>query len=127
MSTNRLKERLDKGPVICAEGFLFEIERRGYMASGEFQAAHSEAHDDHGVEKTGRGGQARHQGKPLGKTVGAVVELIEDLLHHEDAQKQHRIGKHHGQHRHAHHAEGKYLDQGGLKSLSAEGDALLWC
>ena len=32
--TNILKERLDKGPVICAEGFLFEIERRGYMASG---------------------------------------------------------------------------------------------
>ena len=26
--TNILKERLDKGPVICAEGFLFEIERR---------------------------------------------------------------------------------------------------
>ena len=36
MSTNRLKERLDNGPVICAEGFLFEIEKRGYMASGEF-------------------------------------------------------------------------------------------
>ena len=35
MSKNLLK-RLDKGPVICAEGFLFEIERRGYMASGEF-------------------------------------------------------------------------------------------
>ena len=33
---NELKQRLDKGPVICAEGFLFEIERRGYMASGEF-------------------------------------------------------------------------------------------
>ena len=31
-----LLERLDSGPVICAEGFLFEIERRGYMASGEF-------------------------------------------------------------------------------------------
>ncbi len=31
-----LKQRLDAGPVICAEGFLFEIERRGYMASGEF-------------------------------------------------------------------------------------------
>ena len=29
MSTNKLKERLDKGPVICAEGFLFEIEKRG--------------------------------------------------------------------------------------------------
>jgi len=31
-----LIERLDYGPVICAEGFLFEIERRGYMSSGEF-------------------------------------------------------------------------------------------
>ena len=31
-----LLERLNSGPVICAEGFLFEIERRGYMASGEF-------------------------------------------------------------------------------------------
>ena len=36
MSKESLKERLDKGPVICAEGFLFEIEKRGYMASGEF-------------------------------------------------------------------------------------------
>jgi len=36
MSKENLKDRLDKGPVICAEGFLFEIERRGYMASGEF-------------------------------------------------------------------------------------------
>ena len=36
MTKESLKERLDKGPVICAEGFLFEIERRGYMASGEF-------------------------------------------------------------------------------------------
>ena len=35
MSKN-LVTRLNKGPVICAEGFLFEIERRGYMASGEF-------------------------------------------------------------------------------------------
>tara|TARA_Y100000590_G_scaffold53921_1_gene56287 strand:- start:1112 stop:2176 length:1065 start_codon:yes stop_codon:yes gene_type:complete len=31
-----LLERLNAGPVICAEGFLFEIERRGYMSSGEF-------------------------------------------------------------------------------------------
>ena len=36
MTKKNLKERLDKGPVICAEGFLFEIERRGYMSSGEF-------------------------------------------------------------------------------------------
>ena len=31
-----LLERLEIEPVICAEGFLFEAERRGYMASGEF-------------------------------------------------------------------------------------------
>ena len=31
-----LIDRLNTGPVICAEGFLFEIERRGYMSSGEF-------------------------------------------------------------------------------------------
>ena len=36
MNKRNLKERLDKGPVICAEGFLFEIEKRGYMSSGEF-------------------------------------------------------------------------------------------
>ena len=31
-----LLERLRNKPVICAEGFLFEAERRGYMSSGEF-------------------------------------------------------------------------------------------
>ena len=36
MTTNILKERLDEGPVICAEGFLFEMEKRGYLTSGEF-------------------------------------------------------------------------------------------
>ncbi|PIE71360.1 MAG: homocysteine methyltransferase [Deltaproteobacteria bacterium] len=36
MSENKLINALDKGPVICAEGFLFELERRGYLTSGEF-------------------------------------------------------------------------------------------
>ena len=39
MSKNKkrgLIDRLNVGPVICAEGFLFEIEKRGYMSSGEF-------------------------------------------------------------------------------------------
>ena len=31
-----LQQRLETGGVLCAEGFLFEIERRGYMASGAF-------------------------------------------------------------------------------------------
>ena len=33
---DRLTARLDSGPVICAEGFLFELERRGYLTAGEF-------------------------------------------------------------------------------------------
>ena len=36
MNKKNLIERLNEGPVICAEGFLFEIERRGYMSSGQF-------------------------------------------------------------------------------------------
>src|SRR4051795_8960000 len=31
-----LTARLNAGPVICAEGFLFELERRGYLSAGEF-------------------------------------------------------------------------------------------
>src|SRR5438876_8921277 len=39
MATNEkpaLLDRLDKGPVICAEGYLFELERRGYLQAGAF-------------------------------------------------------------------------------------------
>ncbi len=37
MTTKRsLLERLNQGGVVCAEGFLFEMERRGYLSSGEF-------------------------------------------------------------------------------------------
>jgi len=31
-----LLERLEAGPVICAEGYLFEFERRGYLQAGAF-------------------------------------------------------------------------------------------
>jgi betaine-homocysteine S-methyltransferase len=31
-----LTERLADGPVICAEGYLFELERRGYLQAGAF-------------------------------------------------------------------------------------------
>ena len=29
-------QRLDTGPVICAEGYVFELERRGYLQAGAF-------------------------------------------------------------------------------------------
>src|SRR5713101_2614937 len=31
-----LLQRLDQGPVICAEGYVFELERRGYLQAGSF-------------------------------------------------------------------------------------------
>ena len=31
-----LIQRLDKGPIICAEGYLFAMERRGYLTAGAF-------------------------------------------------------------------------------------------
>ncbi|MDQ3188596.1 MAG: homocysteine S-methyltransferase family protein [Pseudomonadota bacterium] len=31
-----LMQRLEQGPVICAEGYVFELERRGYLQAGAF-------------------------------------------------------------------------------------------
>ena len=31
-----LRQRLEAGPLICAEGYLFELERRGYLQAGAF-------------------------------------------------------------------------------------------
>jgi betaine-homocysteine S-methyltransferase len=31
-----LRERLRNGPVLCAEGYLFELERRGYLQAGAY-------------------------------------------------------------------------------------------
>lgn len=31
-----LLERLERGPLLCAEGYLFELERRGYLQAGAF-------------------------------------------------------------------------------------------
>ncbi|MGH2892674.1 MAG: homocysteine S-methyltransferase family protein, partial [Solirubrobacteraceae bacterium] len=28
--------RLQQGPVVCAEGYLFEFERRGYLQAGAY-------------------------------------------------------------------------------------------
>jgi betaine-homocysteine S-methyltransferase len=36
MTEGRLAKRLEQGPVICAEGYLFELERRGYLQAGPF-------------------------------------------------------------------------------------------
>ena len=36
MAGEGLLQRLAQGPVICAEGYLFELERRGYLQAGPY-------------------------------------------------------------------------------------------
>ena len=36
MTSRNLLERLEEGPVICAEGYVFEMERRGYVQAGAY-------------------------------------------------------------------------------------------
>jgi methionine synthase I (cobalamin-dependent) len=36
MADRGLLERLEDGPVVCAEGYLFELERRGYLQAGAY-------------------------------------------------------------------------------------------
>ncbi len=36
MRKRSLRERLEAGPIICAEGYLFAMERRGYVQAGSF-------------------------------------------------------------------------------------------
>ena len=35
-NTKGLLDRITEGPVICAEGYLFELERRGYLSAGAY-------------------------------------------------------------------------------------------
>jgi betaine-homocysteine S-methyltransferase len=36
MTGSRLLQRLADGPLLCAEGYLFELERRGYLQAGAY-------------------------------------------------------------------------------------------
>ena len=36
MPQKGLIERLNEGPILCAEGYLFAMERRGYLQAGAF-------------------------------------------------------------------------------------------
>src|SRR5215204_2519988 len=36
MTGSMLLERLARGPILCAEGYLFELERRGFLQAGAY-------------------------------------------------------------------------------------------
>ncbi|MQA83186.1 MAG: homocysteine S-methyltransferase family protein [Streptosporangiales bacterium] len=75
-----LRERLASGPVICAEGYLFELERRGYLQAGGFVP---EVILDHPEEVT-----ALHQ-----QFVHAGSDVVEAFTYYAHREKLRLIGK----------------------------------
>ena len=49
-ATLSLLDRLDAGPVVCAEGCLVEFERRGYLQAGPFVPEIVLEHPDLGTD-----------------------------------------------------------------------------
>jgi betaine-homocysteine S-methyltransferase len=77
-----LLERLADGPVICAEGYLFELERRGYLQAGAFVP---EVVIDHPEEVA-----ALHR-----EFVHAGSDVVEAFTYYGHREKLRLIGKEH--------------------------------
>ena len=77
-----LLERLESGPVICAEGYLFELERRGYLQAGAFVP---EVVLDHPEQVT-----ALHR-----EFVHAGSDVVEAFTYYAHREKLRLIGKEH--------------------------------
>jgi methionine synthase I (cobalamin-dependent) len=79
-SSPSLAERLAAGPLVCAEGYLFELERRGYLQAGAFVP---EAVLDHPDEVTALHRQFVHAGS----------DIVEAFTYYGHREKLRIIGK----------------------------------
>jgi hypothetical protein len=79
-SRRGLLERLGDGPVVCAEGYLFELERRGYLQAGAFVP---EVILDHPEQVT-----ALHR-----DFVHAGSDVVEALTYYAHREKLRAVGK----------------------------------
>ena len=77
-----LLERLEQGHVICAEGYLFELERRGYVQAGPFVP---EAVLDHPEEVTQLHREFAHAGS----------DVVEAFTYYGHREKMRIVGKEH--------------------------------
>jgi betaine-homocysteine S-methyltransferase len=75
-----LLERLDAGPVVCAEGYVFELERRGYLQAGPFVP---EVVLDHPEQVSALHRQFVHAGS----------EVVEALTYYAHREKLRAVGK----------------------------------
>jgi len=65
-----LLERLEQGPVICAEGYLFELERRGYLQAGAFVPEVVLEHPEHRLP----GERIHAPSDPVGERLGIAID-----------------------------------------------------
>ena len=77
-----LRERLAEGPVICAEGYLFELERRGYLQAGAFVPEVVLSHPDRV--------QALHE-----EFVHAGTDVVQAFTYYAHREKLRLIGQEH--------------------------------
>ena len=80
--SNILLDTLNKQPLICAEGFLFEMERRGYLTSGEFVPEVALEHPEV-LEAAAFAVEEPHYGQEVEACVSLVSGsscLVEELL-----------------------------------------------
>src|SRR4051794_36870076 len=77
-----LLERLDQGPVICAEGYLFECERRGYLQAGAFVPEVVPEHPE-------------VVGGPHREVVHAGADVVEAFTYYAHREKLRLVGKEH--------------------------------
>ncbi len=75
-----LSDRLSQGPVLCAEGYVFELERRGYLQAGPFVP---EVVLDHPEQVTALHEQFVHAGS----------EVVEALTYYAHREKLRAVGK----------------------------------
>ena len=82
MAGDGLLERLERGHVVCAEGYLFELERRGYVQAGAFVP---EVVLDHPEKVT-----ALHR-----EFVHAGSDVVEAFTYYGHREKMRIVGKEH--------------------------------
>jgi betaine-homocysteine S-methyltransferase len=80
--SRRARRALAEGPIICAEGYLFELERRGYVQAGAF------------VPGSGaRSSRSRRAGAPRLRARGS--DVVEAFTYYAHREKLRIIGREH--------------------------------
>ena len=78
--TKGLLEQLTEGPVICAEGYLFELERRGYLSAGAYVPEVVLEHQ----------ARVRPAGQPINQALSRATRLLLETVHRKNTGRQNK-------------------------------------